>query len=202
MKPDPSKKTPLLGREARKRVSLVSLILLFASTSCSLVLLSACSSSSTTPRVVTLEASWAEYYTSLKDLKQHTDIAVLGSISSIAPAVKPADGGPVYSMVTVTVNRVLWKHNQSTSPSAITFQQTGGTYKNVTYQISDDPLFHIGDQTILFFTEYSPGKYRVSGGPTGHFSVENGMVRPIVSDGAQLPASTDVSHFVTALQSS
>ena len=198
MRAHTSKENFTLGG-AMERVTFPDLLLLFALTFGMLISLNGCFSSSP-PQVVTLDASWAEYYNSLKDLKQHSDIAVNGTISSIAPAFKPADG-PVYSMVTITIHKVLWKRSPATSPSTITFEQTGGTYNNVTYQITDDPLFHVKDQAILFFKEYSPGKYRVSGGPSGRFSIKNGIVHPIVSDGVKLTNATDASHFATALQS-
>ncbi|HEU5374733.1 MAG TPA: hypothetical protein VFV38_04775 [Ktedonobacteraceae bacterium] len=184
-----------------KKSSLVGFSLLFTLIFSLLLTLVACAPSSSSPQVVTLDASWAEYYTSLSDLKQHSDIAVRGTISYIAPTVKPANG-PVYSMVTVKISQAIWnRHHTPVSPT-ITFEQTGGTYNHVTYQVSDDPLFHVGDQVILFFKEYSPGKYRISGGPTGRFSIQNGVVRPIVSDGVKLSGSPDASHFAAELQAS
>jgi hypothetical protein len=103
-------------------------------------------------------------------------------------------------MVTVTVERTPWARAQSTSvPTSMTFEQTGGTYQGVTYQVDDDPLFHVGDRAVLFFTEYGPGKYRVTGGPTGRFGIVGGQVRPTVADGVQVGPGTGESAFIATL---
>jgi hypothetical protein len=153
-----------------------------------------------TPRLVEMGASWAEYYNTMADLKAHGDIAVLGTVSSISPAAVPAQGGPVYQMVTLAAERTLWTRSQTTAkPASVTFEQTGGTFQGVTYQIEDDPLFHVGDRAVLFFTEYSPGKYRVTGGPTGRFAIVGGHVKPTVADGVQVPPGTGESAFIATL---
>jgi hypothetical protein len=144
-------------------------------------------------------ASWAEYYRSMADLKSHADMAVVGTVTSIAPAVRPP-GAPVYQMVTVSVQRTPWARAQgAAAPSSMTFEQTGGTYQGVTYQVDDDPLFHVGDRAVLFFTEYSPGRYRVTGGPTGRFALVGGQVRPTVADGVPVAPGTAESAFTAAL---
>jgi hypothetical protein len=151
------------------------------------------------PRIVEMGASWAEYYRSMSELKAHADMAVVGTVSSIAPAIRP-QGAPVYQMVTVTVERTSWAGAHGTSaPSSVTFEQTGGTYQGVTYQVDDDPPFHVGDRAVLFFTEYSPGKYRVTGGPTGRFGIVGGKVRPTVGDGVQVAPGTSESAFTATL---
>ena len=152
-----------------------------------------------TPPVVEMGASWAEYYNSMADLKAHSDIAVLGSVSSISPPALPSQG-PVYQMVTLAVERTLWTRSHDTArPASVTFEQTGGTYQGVTYQVEDDPLFHVGDHAILFFTEYSPGKYRVSGGPTGRFGIVGGQVKPTVPDGVPVTPGTAEASFIATL---
>jgi hypothetical protein len=152
-----------------------------------------------TPRLVEMGASWAEYYNTMADLKAHSDIAVLGSVSSISPTAAPSQG-PVFQMVTLAVERTLWTRSQgAAAPASVTFEQTGGTYQGVTYQVEDDPLFHVGDRAIMFFTEYSPGKYRVTGGPTGRFGIIGGQVKPTVPDGVQVPPGTGESAFLATL---
>jgi hypothetical protein len=99
-------------------------------------------------------------------------------------------------MVTIAVERTPWtKTPNAATPAAVTFEQTGGTYQGVTYEISDDPLFHVGDRVLMFFTEYTPGKYRVTGGPTGRFAISGGTVRPIVADGVQLAPGIGEAAF-------
>lgn len=162
-----------------------------------LVLVSACGS--LVPQTVTMNASWAQYYRSMKDLKQHSDVAVRGFVSQIAPAVKTSDG-LVYSMVTITVNHVLWSHQKKTFPRTITIQQTGGEVDNVTYVTDDDPLFKMNEQVILFLQEFQPGQFRVSGGPSGRFIVKNGIVTPVAPDAVKLSANTNETQFSADLQ--
>jgi hypothetical protein len=155
------------------------------------------------PQKVMMAASWAEYYTSIAELKAHGDLAVVGTVSTIAPTVQP-DRGPAYSMVTLSVERTLWTRASTTAtPATVTFKETGGTYDGVTYEIEDDPLYNVGDRVVMFFTEYSPGQYRVTGGPTGRFTVSGSRIVPTVKDGVQVVAGTSESAFVgTVLASS
>ena len=142
-----------------------------------------------------MASSWAAWYNSLSDLKAHSDFAVRGHVASIAPAVKPSKG-PVYQMVTLSTESVPWQNNGSgTNPTAVTFEQTGGTVGNTTYEDDDDPLFRVGEEVIVFFQEYSPGMYRVSGGPTGRFAVTTNGVQPITPGGISVPAGTSVGAF-------
>ncbi len=167
-----------------------------------LMLVSACSQSSasqSSPQRVTLQSSWAEYYTSLKDLKQHSTIVVRGTISQFALAVKPADG-PVYTPVSVSITRVLWNPHNQTAPTSVSLVQTGGMYNNSIYQVDDDPLFQTGEQVILFLKEYQPGQFRIIGGPTGRFKIVNSTATPIVSDGVKLPTTTNEAQFASDLQ--
>jgi hypothetical protein len=141
-------------------------------------------------------ASWAEYHRSMAALKQHADFGVVGEVSVIAAAAKP-DAGPVYQMVTVKVDQVVWTGNSSHPvPATVTFEQTGGTFQNVTYIVDDDPLFKVGEKVVVFFKEYSPGLYRVSGGPTGRFGLANGVVNAVVPDAIQVPSGTNVAGLL------
>jgi hypothetical protein len=149
-----------------------------------------------TPFVVKLGASWAEYYRSMTDLKQHCDFGIVGTVSVVAPAVKPQIG-PVYQMVTVNVDHVAWTKSASYSvPATVTFEQTGGVYQNVTYIVDDDPLFQLGESVVVFFKEYSPGHYRVAGGPTGRFSLSGDAVSAVLKDGIQVPTGTSVTDLL------
>ena len=160
-----------------------------------LLSLSACGSG-TENQTGRADASWSQYFKSLKDLKHNSDFAVSGDITSIGAAVQPSDGGFVYSDVTLTVKRVFWSaHPSKTVPSTVLFHQNGGAYNGKTYALEDDPLYQVGQHVVLFFTEYSPGKYRVTGGPTGRFLIENNQVRPLVSNGVQLASNTDENEF-------
>jgi hypothetical protein len=154
------------------------------------------------PSKVTYRASWAAYYTSVADLKANADIAVLGTVSSIGAAEQTTPNDPVYSLVTIDVERTPWARASGTAamPATVSFIETGGVLGGVTYELDDDPLFQVGDHVLVFFTEYSPGKYRVTGGPTGRFTVSGTVVKPTIKDGVQIPAGTTASSFLTSLQ--
>jgi hypothetical protein len=154
------------------------------------------------PRKVTYHASWAEYYTSMADLKANADIAVLGTVSSIGATEQPTPNGPVYSLVTLDVERTPFARASGSSamPATVSFVETGGTLGGVTYELEDDPLFKVGDHVLMFFTEYSPGKYRVTGGPTGRFTVSGGVVTPTVKGGVPVPTGTTTTSLLASLQ--
>jgi hypothetical protein len=148
------------------------------------------------PSVVKLGASWAEYYRSMADLKKNCDFGIAGTVSAVAPATQPKIG-PVSQMVTVTVDQVAWTRSIGYSvPATVTFEQTGGTYQNVTYVVDDDPLFQPGEKVVVFFKEYSPDHYRVAGGPTGRFSLTSNMVSPVLTDGIQVPTGASLADLL------
>jgi len=116
------------------------------------VLLSFCLCGCGGSQTVTTQASWAQYYTSLKDLKYHSDFAVSGDIAHIGDAVQPSDGSMVYSDVTLIVKSVFWNaHSQKTVPPTILFHENGGNYNGTTHVIEDDPydtLFKWGNKPL------------------------------------------------------
>ena len=79
--------------------------------------------------------------------------------------------------------------------STIVLHQEGGVVNGTLYQADDDPLFQIGEQTIIFLRQYSPGHFFVLGGPSGRFRVNGNSVTPISSDGMPLPGGTTLSSF-------
>ena len=160
----------------------------------------ATNASASVPQKVLYHASWAEYYTSIKDLKAHADIAVVGTVSSIAPAEELTPNGPVYSTVTLDVQHSIWSRTGTAAPTSVTFDETGGTYQGVTYQIEDEPLYQVGDHVLMFFTATGQGQYRVTGGPTGCFAISGGTVKPRVKDGVQVGVGSSESSFETNVQ--
>jgi hypothetical protein len=141
-------------------------------------------------------ASWGEYFESPGELRAHADFAVVGKVSSTSPATQPAQG-PVFTMVTVDVERQLWSRDPSVSaPSAVIFEQTGGVYQNVKYEIDDDPLFAVGERVVLFIREYEPGKYKIVGGPTGRFAMSGNTIRAIAPDAIVLPHDASPSELL------
>lgn len=162
-----------------------------ATAAIALCVLGACSAAPAAPKTVSMDASWAEYYHSMSDLKAHSDIAVQGTITkaSLDPAASSANAP--FTDFQLTVQSTFFDpHHKvaaaAATPAVLTIHQTGGTVNGTTYQIEDDPLFQVGQKYVLFLREYSPGHYMVVGGPTGRFAVAaSGAVTPIVSDGVK-----------------
>jgi len=171
---------------------------------CLVFLLSGCGTQATSQTQTTrtntvfMSSSWAEYYITIKDLKFHTDVAVHGTfVGVVRTIVKQKE--QVYTDFAFHVIKAVYSHKLLTA-SVITLRQEGGFYKNTYYQESDDPVFQRGEETFLFLREVSPNLYVVCGGPSGRFLVQNGRVKPIVKDGVQLLASTNVSNFISTIQ--
>jgi hypothetical protein len=143
-----------------------------------------------------MHASWATYYRTLSELKAHASIGVLGNIVGLSnTSVKT--GEPAYRMITIQVERAIHKKSNSGEvPDTITFMQTGGEVDGIGYFVDDDPLFQNNERVILFFDEYQPGNYRIAGGPTGRFTVDDlGNVNTIARDGVPVAPGTSVDTF-------
>ncbi len=170
----------------------------------------ASSVASKTCRRVRMHASWAEWYRSLDELRNASDLAVLANVTDVGEGYRqelPREKSehlvhytPVFSTVTVSIESVVWQRNSKGDvPDTIRLTQTGGVFDGVAYEIGDDPLFQVGTQTVLFLKQVEPGRYRVSGGPSGRFYVENETVRTIVADGVRLPPVTTVAQLTALL---
>jgi hypothetical protein len=147
-------------------------------------------------RVVKMAASWGEYYKATSDLKTNADFAIDGTVSELSDAVFPSDA-PVFTMVTIDVNRELWRRSSYQSvPKKFTLEQTGGIRQNVKFEVEDDPLFTVGEHVALFVREYAPGKFKIVGGPTGRFVVLEGIARAIAPDAIALPEGASVDDLV------
>jgi hypothetical protein len=140
-------------------------------------------------QTVNMEASWAETYHTMKDLKAHSDLGVLGTFTNIVG--QTVDEGIPFTDFAFTVNVVLWnpKGSNVTAGTILQVHQTGGTVDNVVYQIVDDPLFKVGEENALFLDEYNPERYNVVGGPTGRFEVVAGVVTPHDQNGVPFSGS-------------
>ena len=152
---------------------------------------SAAPQTSAAPKVVSMDASWAEYYKSMSALKAHTDVAVEGTITKATFDPRASATATPFTDFQFTVESTYFDpHSRiaatASKPAVLTIHQTGGTVNGTTYQVDDDPLFQIGQKYVLFLREYSPGHYTVVGGPTGRFAVAaSGAVTPIVSNGVK-----------------
>jgi hypothetical protein len=138
-----------------------------------------------------IQVTWAHLYHDLPSLKRASDVAVVSDVCGIADQGLEGGTKTPYTEFSVTVQSVLFAHgptqdlsgNTLTPHSTFILHQLGGTsYRQqqpVHMEVADDPLFTVGDQVLLFLHQYSPGHYFVEGGPSGRFSVVNGLVSPI-----------------------
>lgn len=167
-----------------------------AAAAAALCTVSACGASSpptsAAAKHVSIDASWAEYYHSMSALKAHSDIAVEGTITKASLEPLASSSAVPFTDFQFTVASTLFdpRHEiaaaSASKPAVITIHQTGGTESGTTFEVDDDPLFKVGQKYVLFLQEYSPGHYKVAGGPSGRFTVAaSGAIAPIVSDGVK-----------------
>jgi hypothetical protein len=175
---------------------------------CGLVLLSACSQpaqptqanqSPQSLQTVKWDASWSRLYHDLGSLKRASDLAVVGSITGISRVITDSKG-IVSTLFIFSSNRVVWNPHHLAQHATFIINQTGGIVHNVLYEIGDDPLFQVGEQAVLFLHQYKPGYFYVQGGPSGRFTIQNGMVKPINDEGVVFSTSLSVANFLTKIQ--
>lgn len=167
--------------------------------------LAGCSASSparanaSAPEVVNMDASWAVEYHSLAELKDHADLVVEGRFARVVRQTQDAKGVPSTDF-TFDVDKVLDDrgHRVAGAGSTVSVHQTGGLVDKVLHQISDDPLFQVGEHSVLFLTEYEPGHYRVIGGPTGRFTVKDGTLGPVNDEGVKFSGTPE--SFASAVK--
>jgi hypothetical protein len=148
---------------------------------------------------VIMTASWATWYSDIHSLKANSDLGVLGSFTAVQGQTQDKNGTP-FTDFAFTVTRVLWNPKQ-VSAGVVSIHQTGGTVNGSLYQFSDDPLFQVGEQAILFLHETSPGHYYVVGGPSGRFHVNNGMVTPATAHGVPFAGPRPLNSFLADVAS-
>lgn len=136
-------------------------------------------------------ASLAEYYSSLWDLKQHSDLAVLGRVDAIEVDAHEI-GNP--DRVTASVTQVLWQAVPAEPPKSVAFLLLSGEDED-----GEGVRPKVSDQFIVFLKEFAPGMYRESGAGSGRFRVDGGIVKPVVSNAVQLDPGTDVATFESLL---
>lgn len=148
---------------------------------------------------VGMDASWAEGYNNLADLKAHSKLAVQGTFTRVI-AQSSIKTIPVTDFE-FTVDKVLHDPGHLVTAGAkLTVRQAGGTVDGVLHQIADDPPFKISENAVLFLKQPEPGLFYVVGGPSGRFEVANGKVGPFAPDGAKFSGSP--ADFATAVKNS
>lgn len=156
-----------------------------------------CSSSSGHGGTVNMDASWAVEYHTLADLKAHSTIAVQGRFTKVIG--QTSDHGIPFTDFEFTVDRVLHDPGHLTAAGAkLSVHQTGGVVDGVLHQIDDDPVFKVSESCVLFLDQYQAGHFKVVGGPTGRFEVNNGTVSPKSDQGAKFNGSQD--DFASAVR--
>jgi uncharacterized lipoprotein YehR (DUF1307 family) len=154
-----------------------------------------------------LDASWSEGFQSLSDMRKASDLIVSGEVVGVDKVTKHVLGEPrwgtEYLFLTdykFRVDRVI----KGASESLIVIRQTGAEGKQ---EVTDDPLFRIGQQAVLFLRTGDSGTYMVAGGPQGRFIVLGGKVYSLnhVRSSVTVPESLQVNGtsrdtFISNLQ--
>ena len=158
----------------------------------------------TSAPVCDIEVSWAKFYGSLTELKQATglDLVVQGTFTAMrGDASSGARSTPLMTNFSFTISKVLLDtHHLSNRSASITVRQTGGSIGDTVHQVCDDPLFHVGENAILFLHQSDAGQYFVVGGPSGRFEVHDGLVQPVNDEGVRLPTGLTEQQFYALLQ--
>lgn len=149
--------------------------------------------------MVGMDASWAEGYTNLADLKARSAVAVRGSFTRVIgqSSIKTI---PVTDFEFIVEQVIHDPGNLVAGGAKLTVRQTGGTVDGVLHQTDDDPLFKISENTVLFLKQPAPGLFYVIGGPYGRFEVANGTVTPFARDGVKFTGTP--ADFAAAVKKS
>ena len=148
--------------------------------------------------------SWAPFYPSFNELYEDSDIIIRGIIRTSRTYNVYSGSGPE------TTHQVTILETIKGEPPSegIQVTQMGGYY--MIWKIvepSDYPLFHRGDEVILFLRLGGDGKYRSLGGPQGSFMVIEGKVHSVGETVGWQHSSglnangTDVNSFIYYLES-
>lgn len=114
----------------------------------------------------------------LTELNEKSELVIHGVIeSSVVDADFDSKGielPDVYTRFNIKVKDVL-KGNHTEDTIIVT--QRGGTYKEATFRVKDDPLMKKGDEVILYLS-YSPltESYMIIGGPQGRYQIQDGKL--------------------------
>ena len=146
--------------------------------------------------------SWAPFYPNFTELYEDSDIIIRGVVrTSKTSNVKSG-------LFTTHQVSILETIKGETPTEKILVAQMGGYY--MIWSVSepkDYPLFHRGDDVILFLRLGGDGKYRSLGGPQGSFMVVEGKVHSVgetvgwpYSSGLKANG-TDVNSFIRFVES-
>jgi hypothetical protein len=124
------------------------------------------------PGRVLMDMSWAHSYSSLKDLRQNSDVVAAGHFSRVIGTTVDNKKIP-FTDFEFTVDTVIRSNDTAlSSGGTVVVHQTGAKQSGTVYESTDDPLFTVGENAVLFLHRYAAGHYYLIGGPTGRFGFE------------------------------
>lgn len=191
-------------RDVTKQVSngfIAALIMLFV------VILSGCTASggqntNIHPTVVKMDASWHMRYANAQSAKQDpaVNLIMAGTVTSLQASQKQ---GPLVTTDAIfTITRIAWNPQKLNVGSAIAVRTLGGTIGNTRYEVDDLPMYQVGEHEILFLhVDSATGIAEALGGPSGRLLVQNGIVKPLNSEGMDVPPNTSEDTFLSSIPS-
>lgn len=152
-------------------------LVLVASTAIALVAWQSIGTSPDSPPTTRASALWDRDYQSFAELLDSPGaVAVVGRVISVNPSY--AIEGVPFTPAVIDVESVL-AGSDRVGAESLTVVQTGGTIPGGrTVHIEDVQLLAIEDRVLLFLIpEPVSGYWAITGGPYGHFMIDNGEVR-------------------------
>lgn len=144
-----------------------------------------------------LSPSWAEAYSSVKEMTAHADAVVVGKVTNaLGTTVK--DGIPYTDFTYEVQTSVKGKHLAS---SEIQIHQTGGSVDGMIEVVDGDPLLVVGQKSLLYLRQYEEGKYFIIGGPTGRMLVDKeNKVSPMPEGAARDGLPAQLPEFLNRVE--
>ena len=150
-----------------------------------------------------IEAEWANWFTSMSSLRAGVDLAVLATVQGRSGTerigAKEGYPGTLATNFDLTVSQSLLSE-ENEIPSKIIVQQMGGQDDQACQrsEVADDPLMRTGEAFALFLEKRTDDTYIVHGGPSGRFTIEEGLVTAIAPNGVPVKAMplADFEHLV------
>ena len=131
------------------------------------------------PGRVVMDMSWARSYSSLKELRQNSDVVAAGHFSRVVGTTVDDKGIP-FTDFEFTVDTLIRSDDAAlSSGGTVVVHQTGAEQSGTVYESGDDPLFTVGENAVVFLHRYAQGHYYLIGGPSGRFGLDSktGMVK-------------------------
>lgn len=144
-----------------------------------------------------LGTSWANAYPSTQQMIGVSDAVVVGRVSHVVGTTVDPDTGMRYTDFTFVVDSWIVG---ARGPASVTVHQLGSASGFVTEDVADDPLLRVGEHDVLFLSGYAPGRYFITGGPTGRFTVDGAGVHSLPAGLTQVTPGLSLTTFEQELQ--